>query len=390
VSIDFYRYTIFPDYGMAPYAWLVEAGVESHGVGYCAGSATGWNGHKPISENLQNEFAQWAIHFENEVDCNCGPDTNFDWCSFHKQGVALSVSLKQELGADSLVYYVKGHEDPNHDIEGRMIIMDDGTVKELSAINEYIPDAMEKIERDHNVRVLYAVESGSRAWGFASRNSDFDVRFIYIHQPDWYLSIRERRDVIEIPINDDLDISGWDIRKALGLFAKSNPPLLEWLGSPIVYLDEFGFADRLRTLLQESFSPQRCMHHYLHMARGNYREYLKGEMVRLKKYLYVLRPILACLWLEKHGTMPPTEFSRLRHDADLSSTLDNAIEELLQKKMAGEELDMAPHVPVLNEFIEQQLEHFSLIAGKRPTPVADYDVLDNLFREMLHVCHQPD
>jgi uncharacterized protein len=254
---------------------------------------------------------------------------------------------------------------------------------------DQIKNSMGKIERDHNVSVLYAVESGSRAWGFASRNSDFDVRFIYIHQPDWYLSIRDKRDVIEIPICDELDISGWDIRKALGLFAKSNPPLLEWLGSPIVYQDRFGFSDRLRALLEESFSPQRCMHHYLHMARGNYREYLKGEMVRLKKYLYVLRPILACLWLEKHSTMPPTEFSRLRHDASLSITLDNAIEELLQKKMAGEELDMAPRVPILNEFIEQQLNYFTLVAGKRPTPIVDYDILDNLFREMLHVCRQP-
>lgn len=255
-------------------------------------------------------------------------------------------------------------------------------------MTESIRENLSRIEKDHNIRILYAVESGSRAWGFASRNSDYDVRFIYIHQPDWYLSIREKRDVIEIPINDDLDISGWDIRKALGLFTKSNPPLLEWLGSPIVYIDNFQFADRLRGLLQDSFSPQRCMHHYLHMAQGNYREYLKGEMVRLKKYLYVLRPILACLWLEKYGTMPPTEFSRLRQDADLSIILDNAIEELLQKKMAGEELDVAPRVLVLNEFIEQQLDHFTLVAGKRPTPIVNYDVLDALFREMLHVCHQ--
>jgi len=205
---------------------------------------------------------------------------------------------------------------------------------------------LKTIQEQEQVRILYAVESGSRAWGFASRNSDYDVRFIYIHQSDWYLSIRDRRDVIERPISNDLDISGWDIRKALGLFAKSNPPLLEWLGSPIVYLDRFGFADQLRCLLQKSFSPQRCMHHYLHMARGNYREYLKGEMVRLKKYLYVLRPILACIWLEKHGTMPPTEFSRLRQDASLSITLDKTVDELLQKKMAGDELDMAPRVPV--------------------------------------------
>lgn len=252
-----------------------------------------------------------------------------------------------------------------------------------------ILENLARIEQEHDVRIMFAVESGSRAWGFASRNSDYDVRFIYIHHPDWYLSIRERRDLIECPISNDLDISGWDIRKALGLFAKSNPPLLEWLGSPIIYLDKFGFADRMRALLTKTFSYHRCMYHYLNMARGNYREFLKGESVRLKKYLYVLRPILACQWLEKHGSMPPTEFSQLRMDAELSITLERAIEELLQKKMSGEELDMAPKVPVLNEFIEQQLDHFGLVVGKRPTPVADFDTLDALFREMLHVCHQP-
>jgi len=247
-----------------------------------------------------------------------------------------------------------------------------------------ISDQLSNIEAAHNVRILYAVESGSRAWGFASRNSDYDVCFIYIHQPDWYLSIRDRRDVIECPISDDLDISGWDIRKALGLFSKSNPPLLEWLGSPIIYKDAYGLADSMREMLTSAFQPQRSMYHYLHMARGNYREYLKGEVVRLKKYLYVLRPILACLWIEKHGTMPPTEFSKLVSDARLSVTLNAAVDELLARKMSGDELDTSPKVPVLNEFIEQMLDHYSLLSEKRPTPVADYDALDGLFREMLH------
>lgn len=246
-----------------------------------------------------------------------------------------------------------------------------------------IREQLSNIEAEQDVRILYAVESGSRAWGFASRNSDYDVRFIYIHKPNWYLSIRDRRDVIECPISNDLDISGWDLRKALGLFSKSNPPLLEWLGSPIIYQDEFALARKLREMLTTAFQPQRSMFHYLHMARGNYREYLKGEVVRLKKYLYVLRPILACLWIEKHGTMPPTEFRNLVTDARPSVTLNEAIDDLLKQKMSGNELDTAPKIPVLNEFIEQMLDHYSLLSGKRPTPVADYDALDLLFREML-------
>ena len=146
-------------------------------------------------------------------------------------------------------------------------------------MRQAICNQLVQIEQEHRICILYAVESGSRAWGFASRDSDYDVRFIYIHPLDWYLSIRDQRDVIECPIDHELDVSGWDLRKALGLFAKSNPPLLEWLGSPIVYKDSNGLADRLRCLLIETFSSQRCMYHYLHMARGNYREYLKGEIV---------------------------------------------------------------------------------------------------------------
>jgi predicted nucleotidyltransferase len=166
--------------------------------------------------------------------------------------------------------------------------------------------------------------------------------------------------------------------------------MLEWLGSPIVYRDAYGLAGRLREILTTSFSPQRSMYHYLHMARGNYREYLKGEIVRLKKYLYVLRPILACLWIEKYGTTPPTEFSKLVADAHLSVTLSAAVDELLARKMSGDELDSSSKIPALNEFIEQMLDHYSLMSGKRPTAVADYEVLDVLFRELLHTVWSAD
>jgi predicted nucleotidyltransferase len=242
---------------------------------------------------------------------------------------------------------------------------------------------LERIEQEHNVRILYAVESGSRAWGFASKDSDYDVRFIYLHPVEWYLSIRKRRDVIECPISGDLDISGWDLPKALGLFRKSNPPLLEWLGSPHVYLDRYGFAERLRELMAVYYSPKRCMLHYLHMARGNFREYLKGETVRIKKYFYVLRPVLACLWIEKHNSMPPTEFSELYKDAGLSPSIAAEIDSLLLRKMAGDELDMEPKIEALNVFLEQQIEHCSTFVEGMEIADVDEEVLDELFREML-------
>jgi predicted nucleotidyltransferase len=185
--------------------------------------------------------------------------------------------------------------------------------KKESVVENRIQAAISEIENTECVTVLYACESGSRAWGFASTDSDYDVRFIYLRPPSWYLSVdlEVKRDVIERPITDVLDVSGWDLRKALKLFRKSNPPLLEWLGSPIVYREEYPTASRLRELAKTYCPGTACGYHYLHMAQGNYREYLKGEIVWRKKYFYVLRPLLAIRWLEAGLGVVPTEFGQL-------------------------------------------------------------------------------
>jgi uncharacterized protein len=163
------------------------------------------------------------------------------------------------------------------------------------SVFEEVKRRLSAVAISDEVVILLAVESGSRAWGFESTDSDYDVRFIYVHRPEFYLSIdlEMQRDVIERPISDEIDLSGWDIRKALSLFQKSNPPLLEWLQSSLVYLESFSFAGRLRGLLSTYYSPRNCFHHYFHMAKGNIREYLRGEVVWRKKYFYVLRPLLA-------------------------------------------------------------------------------------------------
>ncbi len=178
-------------------------------------------------------------------------------------------------------------------------------------MEETIRAHLGQIEADENIKVVYACESGSRAWGFPSVDSDYDVRFLYVRPVEWYLLIDEKRDVVECPINEGLDINGWDLRKALQLFRKSNPPLLEWLGSPIVYLEKYSVAAKMRELASVYYSPSACLYHYLHMARGNFREYLKGEEVWVKKYFYVLRPILAMNWIEKELGVVPTDFNVL-------------------------------------------------------------------------------
>jgi predicted nucleotidyltransferase len=250
-------------------------------------------------------------------------------------------------------------------------------------VQQAIEDALRRIEEADEVRVLYAVESGSRAWGFASRDSDWDVRFIYLRRPTWYLSVQRRRDVLEYPLSDGLDVSGWDVKKALGLFAKSNPPLLEWLRSPIIYREAFSMAETLRELSARYFSSRSCMHHYFHMAVGNYREYLQGDPVRVKKYFYVLRPVLACKWIAAHGTMPPMEFASLVDD-QLPSRLQPVVHELLERKRAGDELAAGPRIPAINEFLDSEMTGLAEALATVPriaTP--DWDALDRVFRDGL-------
>jgi len=211
-------------------------------------------------------------------------------------------------------------------------------------------------EAEHRVRVLLAVESGSRAWGFESPNSDFDARFIYVHERDWYLSIDDKRDVIEYPIVDDIDLNGWELRKALRLFRGSNPAFIEWIQSPIVYLEHGSFAQACRDLLPTIYSCVRGIHHYRSMAKTNYRGYLREELVPLKKYFYVLRPLLSVRWLEAFGRPAPIEFHKLLHLVDGQSDLLADIQKLLEQKRAAPEMGLAPQVASIHAFIEAELQ----------------------------------
>lgn len=227
---------------------------------------------------------------------------------------------------------------------------------------------LEKIERQYQVNILYACESGSRAWGFESHDSDFDVRFIYVHRKDWYLKLdtERQRDVIEIPPNDLFDINGWDLKKALNLLAKSNPVLFEWFSSPVVYKQDHTFIENISPLLADYFSSQKTFYHYRHMAKGNYREYLQGDRVRLKKYLYVLRPLLAIEWILKFEKPIPMRFQDLVNAFIKDKGLFETIEHLLYVKSLGSEKQLGNSMPSLNQWIEQKLTEFD---GMKPQKI---------------------
>ena len=249
-------------------------------------------------------------------------------------------------------------------------------------MREKIQEQLRRIEEAENIKILLAVESGSRAWGFASPDSDYDVRFIYIRRLEDYLRLDAIRDVIELPINDVLDINGWNLQKTLRLLHKSNPTLFEWFSSPIVY-QKTEFADKFRDLMMHYFSSKKTLYHYVSMAEGNYREYLKGDLVRAKKYFYVLRPVLACQWILDWGTPPPMLFSELLK-AELPVELIDVVNQLLELKMNSPEVKLVKRISEINEYLDESIPSIKrAVRLLEDSLTPDWNELNQLFLQEL-------
>lgn len=215
-----------------------------------------------------------------------------------------------------------------------------------------INEKLDEIEKTEGVRILHAVESGSRAWGFASPDSDHDVRFVYVRPKEDYLRLDGPRDVIEWQLDEVLDINGWDLKKALKQFVKGNATLFEWSGSPIVYRSSDEWA-RIKEISKQYFSEKAAVCHYYGTANSTFQRYLQGDTVKYKKYFYALRPLLAAQYIEKYHTAPPVLFDDLLK-IDLPEELRQAINGLLEVKKRTVEGEDAPQVPVIREFIETE------------------------------------
>ncbi|UAY91652.1 nucleotidyltransferase domain-containing protein [Pectobacterium polaris] len=247
-----------------------------------------------------------------------------------------------------------------------------------AAMRTRIKLVLQDVEERYQVKVLYACESGSRGWGFSSPDSDYDVRFLYVHRPEWYLRVEPQRDVIELPIDDELDVCGWEWRKALGLLKRANPTLIEWLDSPVVYQEDRETTSALRAAVPTWFSPSKARWHYLSMARKNFRGYLQDETVRLKKYFYVLRPLLAVRWIEAGKGMPPMRFSQL-----LAGTVDDPyllaeIHQLLEIKQRSGEAEYGPRREAIHAFITQMLND-----ADNPAVLPDSQSVDDTMLDAL-------
>jgi len=240
---------------------------------------------------------------------------------------------------------------------------------------------LQSIEAREDVRVLYACESGSRAWGMDSADSDYDVRFLYAHRPEWYLSLEPGRDVIERPIDDELDISGWDLRKALVLFGRSNPTLLEWLQSPVVYAELPAVVEPLRALVPTVYARERVWHHYSRASRSFWRRYAAGEGT-LKTFFYALRTTLAATWVLEREAPPPMTLPDLA-DAMLPRALHPDLQQWLQVKRAGREKVAVVVSGPLWEFVQVQQERLAAAKPHFHRTWAPMDQLNVLFRRFL-------
>lgn len=249
-------------------------------------------------------------------------------------------------------------------------------------MREVILQKLQELEKTEGVTILHAVESGSRAWGFPSPDSDYDVRFFYVHPREHYLRLDRTRDVIERPIDEVLDINGWDLDKTLRLLHASNPTLFEWSQSPIIYRTTELFQS-FQPIIRAYFSAKSGLWHYLSMAEGNYREYLRGEQVKAKKYFYVLRPLLACRWILERGTPPPMLFTELV-ETHLEPELRPMVEDLLRVKMGTPEIGLVPRIDALNVFIEENLAILRAQVEALPRePQRDWAPLNRMFLSAL-------
>lgn len=251
------------------------------------------------------------------------------------------------------------------------------------AIEELVCMKIREIEEKHNIKVLHAIESGSRAWGFASPDSDYDVRFIYVHNKNFYLSLRDNKDFIDFELNEVLDINGWDLKKVLQHFHKSNAVLFEWSNSPIVYYTTEEWKYIYKKIASSYFACKSALYHYYGTANKNYYEYFCEDMVKYKKYFYVLRPILACKWIEEKKCPPPVLFEELFNTV-LEDNMKAAVEDLLAKKVKMTESDKAPKVKIIDQYIEHKLSYYKTFAeSMHDDRNPDWQTLENVFIEIL-------
>lgn len=215
-------------------------------------------------------------------------------------------------------------------------------------INQYI----KHLEAERNIKILLACETGSRAWGFPSPDSDYDIRVIYMHEKDWYLSLAPKRDHFNLMFEDNmLDITGWDLRKSLNLLYRSNAALLERIESPMVYCADKSFREEISKVAADFYAPIAVMYHYLSLTKKMLEDIEKSENIKLKRLFYALRSALVCKWILTHNERPPISIFKLMGGLSLSESIRQRILNLIAIKTTMDEFYMHSKEPEIITFI---------------------------------------
>ena len=210
------------------------------------------------------------------------------------------------------------------------------------------------------------------------------MRFIYLHEAYWYLNVFPGDDIIEIPVDEVLDINGWDLRKALQLMYKSNPPLLEWLSSPIVYKEEESFINGLRNIAEDYFAPVPVIYHYINLAKKSFAGMEDAEFIKIKKLFYVIRPIAACMWVEAYNCVPPMNLQEMMAKLNIDMEIKKIIEELVIFKADCIEADTIKLPVELIEFLKQKLEYYdNYVKTVKNERKRDASALNDFFQKTL-------
>lgn len=250
-------------------------------------------------------------------------------------------------------------------------------------IRTQVQTELEALAHQHQVTIISAIESGSRSWGFPSLDSDYDVRFIYVHKPDWYIQLSPERDVIERPIDAVLDIGGWDVRKAMQLANSGNMIIQEWLISSLVYQQEPALVAVLRDVIARAFSSKAAYYHYSSMAK-HMMPALDESPVKLKKFFYISRAVLSALWVIREHSMPTTVFPDLLAALTDDKGILSAFQQQIADKKTKNEAEMGEVNPVCLAFIKQSYDDVMAASMKR-LPARCAKVSNENLREFLRL-----
>ena len=252
-------------------------------------------------------------------------------------------------------------------------------------IAQEIKAKLSQIEQRENIRILYACESGSRAWGFASPDSDYDVRFIFVRPVEDYLRVKELPDFIDAELNEVYDINGWDLKKFFKQLYKSNPVLFEWADSPIVYKTTPEWKS-VKTVMQDFVCLKRMVHHYLGLAKSTMKKYFTGDTIVYKKYTYVSRAVLAASWVFYKGTPAPTEYVKLaaaEYDPEDEEMFEDEQEDLLEKKKSSSEKTSGKRRKAIEIFFYNRIAIIERGTVDWKEKKFEWEKLDSLFLQIV-------